>query len=78
MLNNRKWFTPIEVREIVFDGLISLSTVQRMCRTGEIPCEKSGSSVTSDGRTRKKFLIPASYVKEMIAKSGADTDGITL
>lgn len=78
MENKRKWFTPIEVQELVFDGLISLSTVQRMCRNGEIPCEKIGSSVTSDGRTRRKFLIPASYVKEMIAKSGVDTDGITL
>lgn len=78
MENKRKWFTPIEVQELVFDGLISLSTVQRMCRNGEIPCEKIGSSVTSDGRTRRKFLIPASYVKEMIAKPGVDTDGITL
>lgn len=75
---DRKWFTPEEIQKIVFDGLISLSTVQRMCRNGEIPCEKIGSSVSSDGRTRRRFLIPASYVKEMIAKSGADMDGITL
>ena len=62
----RKWYTPEEVREIVYDGLVSIGTVRNMCIRGEIPCERLGSSVDKEGKpTRRRILIPASFVKEM-------------
>ncbi len=62
----RKWYTPEEVREIVYDGLVSIGTIRNMCIRGEIPCERLGSSVDKEGKpTRRRILIPASFVKEM-------------
>ena len=62
----RKWYTPEEVREIVNDGLVSIGTVRNMCIRGEIPCERLGSAVDKEGKpTRRRILIPASFVKEM-------------
>lgn len=74
-LSNRKWYTPEEVRMIVYDGLISVSTVRNMCNRGEIPCERVGGAVDANGAPRRrKFLIPVSFVKEMLAKAGRGND----
>lgn len=66
----RKWYTPEEVREIVYDGLVSIGTVRNMCIRGEIPCERLGSTVDKEGKpTRRRMLIPASFVKEMQSRA---------
>ena len=69
-ISERKWYTPEEVREIVYDGLISIGTVRNMCIRGDIPCERLGSAVDKDGKpTRRRILIPASFVREMKLKA---------
>ena len=66
----RKWYTPEEVREIVYDGLISIGTVRNMCLRGDIPWERLGSAIDGEGKpTRRRMLIPASFVKEMQRKA---------
>lgn len=70
MEKKRLWYTPEEIRVIVFDGLVSVSTIRNMCIRGEIPSERLGSAVDADGKPRRrKFLIPSSFVVEMQAKS---------
>lgn len=66
----RKWYTPEEIRTIVFDGLVSIGTVRNMCVRGDIPSERIGGAVDKNGKpTRRRILIPASFVKEMLKKS---------
>ena len=70
MENKRKWYTPEEVRMVVYDGLISVSTIRNMCIRGEIPCERLGGAVDVNGKPRRRrFLIPVSFVLEMQAKA---------
>ena len=71
-MNNveRKWYTPEEIRTIVYDDLVSIGTIRNMCLRGEIPCERLGSTVDKDGKpTRRRILIPAAFVREMQNKS---------
>ena len=72
MVNNteRKWYTPEEVRSIVYDGLVSIGTIRNMCARGEIPCERLGGTTDKDGKpVRRRMLIPASFVREMQLKA---------
>lgn len=71
-MNNieRNWYTPEEVRNIVYDGLISIGTVRNMCLRGDIPCERLGSAINQDGKPRRRrMLIPASFVRKMQRKA---------
>lgn len=69
--NERKWYTPEEIRQIVFDGLVCISTVRNMCLRGDIPCIRIGGRTDVEGKpVRRRLLVPASYVKEMQDKSG--------
>ncbi len=45
----RKWYTPEEVREIVYDGLISIGTVRNMCLRGDIPWKTVTNSIVIKG-----------------------------
>lgn len=52
-------YTPEEIRELVFAGTVSLSTVRAAIHKGDIPHIRLGSG------SRTKILIPGTYVEEM-------------
>lgn len=59
----RKWYTPAEVRTLVYDNLISVGTVRQMAARGDIPSERVGCDTDAGGRPiRRRILIPASFV----------------
>lgn len=59
MENQKNYYTVTEVIEVVFNGNLSRTTINKLMNTGEIPCVKFLS----------KRLIPASWVKSMISKA---------
>ncbi len=66
----RKWFTPAEISQIVYEGHVSVGTVRQMINRGEIPCIKVGSDTDAGGRpVRRRMLIPVSFVREMERKA---------
>ncbi len=59
---NKSCYTPEEVRLLLFDGQVSLTTVRQAIHKGQIPSMRLGEG------TRSKILIPGSYVREMMNK----------
>ncbi len=57
--NIKACYTPEEIKEIVFAGTVSLSTIRSAIHKGDIPHIRLGSG------TRTKLLVPGTYVKEM-------------
>ena len=69
-LRERNWYTPEEVCEIAFDGLVTVTTIRNMVRRGEIPCQHIGDEMYGNTkRTRRRILIPASYVEDILRKA---------
>lgn len=63
LMEERNFLTPAEMRE-VFDGQISVSTINELVKSGKIPASKLG----------RKNLIPVWFVRREIMK-GADVYG---
>ncbi len=55
LLEERNFVTPVEMREL-FDGQISVTTINELIRAGKIPCSKLG----------RKNLIPVWFVRQEI------------
>ncbi len=62
LLKQRNYITTQELRDCVFDGQISLSTINRLIRAGEIPTQKMG----------RKNLIPVAWAQSQLNKGGTD------
>ncbi len=56
LLNNRNFLTTAEVAEIVFDGHLSITTINTLIKRGKIPSKKLG----------RKKLIPVSFARKML------------
>lgn len=56
LLDNRNFLTVAEVSDIVFDGHLSITTINTMIKRGKIPCEKLG----------RKNLIPVSFARKIL------------
>lgn len=56
LLEKRNFLTSAEVSEIVYDGLLSITTINTMIKRGKIPSEKLG----------RKNLIPVSFARKML------------
>lgn len=61
LLEQRNYITTQELRDCVYDGQISLSTINRLIRAGEIPTQKMG----------RKNLIPVAWAQSQLEKGGA-------
>jgi excisionase family DNA binding protein len=60
LLEQRNYITTQELRDCVYDGQISLSTINRLIRAGEIPTQKMG----------RKNLIPVAWARTQLDKGG--------
>lgn len=60
-MEQRNFYSVKEVREIVYNGNISNTTLHKLINTNKIPCIQ----------LNKRRLIPASWVEEEIAKGHA-------
>ncbi len=60
LLEQRNYITTQELRDCVYDGQISLSTINRLIRAGEIPTQKMG----------RKNLIPVAWAQSQLEKGG--------
>ncbi len=63
LLASRNFLTTAEVAEIVFDGHLSITTINTLIKRGKIPSEKLG----------RKNLIPVSFARKML-ESNAKAD----
>lgn len=60
----KKWYSLKEVREIVFDNSISLSSLQKLVKNGNVASVRYGN----------RILIPRFWVEKEIAKAiGCET-----
>ncbi len=59
LLGERNFLTSAEISQIVFDGQISVTTINTMIKKGKIPSEKLG----------RKNLIPVSFARQMLGVS---------
>ena len=64
ILEERNFLTVKELRDIVFDGQVSVTTINVMIRKGVIPAVRMG----------RRSLIPTAYAKEQLTK-GVSEDG---
>lgn len=55
-------YTPEEIRQLVFSGTVSISTVRGAIHCGQIPSIRLGTG------TRTKILVPGAYVRDMMEK----------
>ena len=60
LLEQRNYITTQELRDCVYDGQISLSTINRLIRAGEIPTQKMG----------RKNLIPVAWAQSQLERGG--------
>lgn len=56
LLDNRNFLTVAEVADVVFDGHLSITTINTMIKRGKIPSEKLG----------RKNLIPVAFARKML------------
>lgn len=56
---DKKWYSLKEVRKIVFDDAISLSSLQKLVKSGVIEAERYGN----------RILIPRKWVEKEIHKA---------
>lgn len=56
LLDNRNFLTAAEVADVVFDGHLSITTINTMIKRGKIPSEKLG----------RKNLIPVAFARKML------------
>ena len=60
LLDTRNFLTTAEVAEIVFDGHMSITTINNLIRRGKIPSERLGH----------KNLIPVWFARKMLESDG--------
>ena len=60
LLDNRNFLTTAEVAEIVFDGQMSITTINTLIKRGKIPSERLG----------RKNLIPVWFIRKMLDSDG--------
>lgn len=56
LLDNRNFLTVAEVADVIFDGHLSITTINTMIKPGKIPSEKLG----------RKNLIPVAFARKML------------
>ena len=56
LLDNRNFLTVAEVADVIFDGHLSITTINTMIKQGKIPSEKLG----------RKNLIPVAFARKML------------
>lgn len=59
LLEKRNFLTSAEISDLVFDGQLSITTINTMIKRGKIPSEKLG----------RKNLIPVSFARKMLGVS---------
>ena len=65
LLDQRNFLSSAELSEIVFDGHLSVTTINTMIKHGKIPSERLG----------RKNLIPVSFARQMLQNPNEEKGG---